>query len=98
MHLFSLSSTGTTFSWFSSLAPNSIGSWEQLEQKFHEHFLCGHNELKLSHLILVRQMRDESFNDYIKRFCDIKNRCFSVNIAEKDLADLAFNGLRSHIK
>ena len=28
----------------------------------------------------------------------IKNRCFSVNIAEKDLAHLAFNGLRFHIK
>ena len=27
-----------------------------------------------------------------------KNRCFSGNIAEKDLADLAFNGLRSDIK
>ena len=27
-----------------------------------------------------------------------KNRCFNVNIAEKDLADLAFTGLRSHIK
>jgi hypothetical protein len=45
--LFSLSLTGTAFSWFSSLAPNSIGSWEHLEQKFHEHFLCGHNEHKL---------------------------------------------------
>ena len=43
--LFSLSLTGNTFSWFSSLAPNSIGSWEQLEQKFHDYFFCGHNEL-----------------------------------------------------
>ena len=37
-------------------------------------------------------------NDYIRRFRDTKNRCFNVNLAEKDLADLAFNGLRSHIK
>ena len=28
VRLFSLSLTGTTFSWFSSLAPNSISSWE----------------------------------------------------------------------
>ena len=96
--LFSLSLTRTAFSWFSSLAPNSIGSWEQLEQKFHEHFFCGHDELKLSHLTLVRQSRDEYVYDYIRRFLDTKNRCFSVNIAKKDLADLAFNGLRSHIK
>ena len=38
VRLFFLSLTGTAFSWFSSLTPNSIGSWEQLEQKFHEHF------------------------------------------------------------
>ena len=31
VHLFSLSLIGTAFSWFSSLAPNSITSWEQLE-------------------------------------------------------------------
>ena len=44
------------------------------------------------------QICDESVNDYIRRFHDIKNRCFNVNLAEKDLADLALNGLRSHIK
>ena len=46
--LFSFSLTGTAFSWFSSLAPNFIGSWEQLEQKFYEHFFYGHNELYLT--------------------------------------------------
>ena len=50
VRLFSLSLTRTIFSWFSSLAPNFIGSWEQLEQKFYEHFFYGHNELKLSYL------------------------------------------------
>ena len=43
-------------------------------------------------------MSDESVNDYIRGFRDTKNRCFNVNIAEKDLAHLAFNGLRFHIK
>ena len=71
--LFYLSLTGTTFSWFSSLAPNSISSWEQLEQKFHDYFFCGVYELKLSHLTSVKQTRDESINDYIRRFCDTKN-------------------------
>ena len=81
-----------------SLAPNSIGSWEQLEQKFHEHFFCGHDEFKLSHLTSFRQSRDESINDYIRRFRDTKNRCFNVNIAENDLAYLTSSGLHSHIK
>ena len=39
--------------------------------------LCGHNKLKLSHLTSVRQMRDGSVNDYIKRFHDTKNGWFS---------------------
>ena len=73
VRLFSLSLTGTAFLWFSSLAPNSINSREQLEQKFHDHFFSENYELKLSHLTSVRQMRDESINDYIRRFHDKKN-------------------------
>jgi hypothetical protein len=58
VRLFSLSLTSTAFSWFSSLLPNSISSWEQLECKFHDHFYCPKNELKLSDLTSVRQGRD----------------------------------------
>ena len=90
MHLFSLSLTGTTFSWFSSLAPNSIRNWNQLEHEFHEHFLCGETEAKLFDLTLVRQGRDEPASDYFKRFKEIKNRYFSLIICENDFADLAF--------
>ena len=45
---FPLSLTDTTFSWFSSLGSGSISLWEQLEQKFHEHFYDGTNEMKLT--------------------------------------------------
>ena len=45
--LFSLSLTGTAFSWFSSLAPNSILNWNQLESKFRDQFCSGENEAKL---------------------------------------------------
>ena len=37
-------------------------------------------------------------SDYFKRFKEIKNRCFSLTISEKDLADLSFNGLCSYLK
>jgi hypothetical protein len=43
-----------TFTWFTSLAPNPIFSWAQLEQKFHEYFYSGDTELRLSHLIAVK--------------------------------------------
>ena len=96
--LFPLSLSGTVFTWFTSLTPNSISTWAQLEQKFHEYFYSGETELRLSDLTMVRQKYNEHVHDYIRRFRDVKNRCFSLTIAEKDLADLAFSGLLTHIK
>ena len=46
----------------------------------------------------VRQGRDEPTSDYFKRLKEIKNRCFSLSISKKNLADLAFNDLRSYLK
>ena len=97
VRLFSLSLTGTTFSWFASL-PNSVQSWNELEQKFHDHFYNGDNEAKIIDLTSVRQGRDESVSDYFKRFKDIKNRCFNLTISEKDLAEIALGGLCSYLK
>ena len=39
-----------------------------------------------------------SSSDYFKKFKEIKNWCFSLTISEKDLGDLALNGLRSYLK
>jgi hypothetical protein len=37
-----------------TLPPNSIKSWHELEQKFHEHFFSGEHELELADLVSVR--------------------------------------------
>jgi hypothetical protein len=65
VRLFPLSLIGAPFSRCSSLSPNSIVSWEQVEHKFH-------NELKLSDLTSIKQGHDESVNEYIRRFRDKK--------------------------
>ena len=65
VRLFPLSLTGTAFSWFVALPHGSILLWSQLEQKIHDHFYSGNNELKLSHLTPVRQKHDESVTDYV---------------------------------
>jgi hypothetical protein len=93
VRLFSLSLIGTAFVWYATLPPNSILSWGELEQKFHDHFFSGDYELDLVDLVALRQAKDESVNDYIRRFRDTRNRCFQINLAEKQLAGLAFNGL-----
>ena len=69
-----------------------------MEQKFYDHFYSGENEAKLIDLTLVRQGRDESISDYFKRFKEIKNRCFSLSIFDKDSIDIALGGLHSYLK
>jgi hypothetical protein len=85
-----LSLFGTAFTWFTSLAPNSIFTWAQLKQKFHEYFYSGDTKLSLSHLTAIKQKHNEHVTEYIRRFRDIRNRCFNLNISNKDLADLAY--------
>jgi hypothetical protein len=41
IRLFPLSLLGTTFNWFVSLPPNTLNTWEHLEQKIHEYFYNG---------------------------------------------------------
>jgi hypothetical protein len=52
----------------------------------------------LSHLIAIKQKHNEHATDYIRRFRDTRNRCFNLNIFDKDLTDLAHSRLFSHLK
>ena len=54
--------------------------------------------MRLCHLTSVKQKHDESVVEYIRRFRDTKKQCYSLVISEKDLTELALNGLRTHIK
>ena len=58
----------------------------------------GETELKLSHLTSVKQKIHEGVSEYIRRFRDIRNRCYSLTISDRDLADLAFAGFLIFIK
>jgi hypothetical protein len=51
---FPLSLTGPTFTWFSSLPPQSVNTWKDLEQKFHAHYFSGSTENKLIDLDTLR--------------------------------------------
>jgi hypothetical protein len=73
-------------------------NWAQLEQKFHEYFYSDDTELRISHLTAIKQKHNELVVDYIRRFRDIRNRCFNLNISDKDRADAAYSELVPHIK
>jgi hypothetical protein len=55
--------------------------------------ITGETEVRLSHLVGVRQKHNESAADYVRRFQVTRNKCYSLTIGEKDLAELAFVGL-----
>jgi hypothetical protein len=73
LRIFHLSLSSTAFTWFTSLAFNSIFTWAQLEQKFHEYFYSVDTELRLSHLTAIKQKHNEPITDYIRRFRDTRN-------------------------
>jgi hypothetical protein len=96
--MFPLSLTGAVFNWFTSEPLNSIDSWVSLEQKFHCYFYNREVELGLSNLTSLRQKYTETVSDYLRRFREVRNRCYNLTTAEKDLADLAFAGLTPYLR
>ena len=54
VRFFPLSLSRPAFSWFSSLEPNSITGWADLESKFHTYFYSGTEEKKLTDLTSMR--------------------------------------------
>ena len=65
VRFFPLSLSGPTFSWFSSLEPNSITGWVDLENKFHAYFYNGTCEKKIIDLTSMRQRNIELGSEFI---------------------------------
>jgi hypothetical protein len=80
--MFHLFLSGTTFTWLTSPAPNSIFTWAQLEQRFHAYFYSGDTKLRLSYLTAIKQKHNELVADCIRRFRDTRNQCFNLNISD----------------
>jgi hypothetical protein len=80
------------------LPRNSIDSWVSLEQKFHNYFYNGEVELRLSNITSLKQKYTKTIFDYLRWFREVRNRCYNLTIAEKDLVDLASAGLTPYLK
>ena len=98
MRLFSMSLSGSAFTWFTTLSANSILYWADLEKQFHQFFDSSMCEMRLTDLTSLRQKNDESVAAFIQRFRDVKNRCYSLVLSDQQLAKVAFQGLLPHIK
>jgi hypothetical protein len=90
---FPLSLTSPAFTWFASLLAQSICSWKDLEQKFHAHYFIGSNEKKLIDLTTLRKRHNETPMEFLRRFIETKSMCFSLNLPDDQLADMAIAGM-----
>jgi hypothetical protein len=84
VRFFSQSLTGPAFGWYTSLGPDSICTWKQLEEQFHIQYHSEAMEAGIADLAQVRQKRGETMAEYIQCFREVKNRCYSTRILEKE--------------
>jgi hypothetical protein len=79
---FPLSLTGPAFQWFTSLPPQSVNTWKDLEQKFHAHHFSGSTEKKLIDLPTLKQRHNETPLEFLRRFREVKGMCFSLTLPD----------------
>jgi hypothetical protein len=75
------------------LPPQSIGTWKDLEQKFHAHYFSGSTEKKLIDLATLKQRHNETPLEFLRRFREVKGMCFSLAVPDDQLADMAVAGM-----
>jgi hypothetical protein len=73
VRFFLQSLTGPAFGWYTSLGPDSIRTWKQLEEQFHIQYHSEAVEAGIADLAQVHQKRGETVAEYIQRFREVKN-------------------------
>jgi hypothetical protein len=94
---FPASLTGPAFQWFSSLPPESVSRWKDLERKFHAHYFSGSSEKMLIDLATLKQRHNKTPLEFLRRFREVKGMCFSLNLPDDQLADMAVAGMLSAV-
>jgi hypothetical protein len=98
VRFFAQSLTGPAFAWYTSLPPNSIHSWRQLEQQFHMQYQVESTEACLADLAQVKQRRGETVADYVRRFKEVRSRCYSAPVAEDQAVRFVTDNLIKPLK
>jgi hypothetical protein len=98
VRFFLQSLTRPAFGWYTSLGPDSIRTWKQLEEQFHIQYHSEAAKTGIADLAQVRQKQGETVSEYIQRFREDENGCYSTRITEKEVVELASLGLAKTIK
>ena len=84
--------TPTAMNWFTSLAPDSIGSWEELKKVFTDNYMATCIRSGTKHdLNRIYQKPFEILRSYIRRFSKMRNSI--PNITEAEVITAFIRGL-----
>ncbi|CAL2255414.1 unnamed protein product [Prunus armeniaca] len=72
LRLFGNSLSGQDFTWYTSLPANSVQTWEQMKNVFHDYYFRIQPEVTMSDLAALKQSEDEPAQDFITRFRKLK--------------------------
>nr|POE89448.1 hypothetical protein CFP56_01804 [Quercus suber] len=89
---FSKSLEGRAFTWYTSLAPGSVLSWNDLATQFMKKFFALEENLTLSDLQYKKQRVFEGLLEYIRRFRDLSLLCHDP-MDEERLVDVCIAGM-----
>jgi hypothetical protein len=54
--------------------------------------------MRLTDLTNLRMRNNESVHEFVQRFWDVRSQCYSLNLSDGQLAELAFLGLLPMIR
>ncbi|XP_058211705.1 uncharacterized protein LOC131323881 [Rhododendron vialii] len=97
LRLFPNSLTGIAFTWYINLPPNSVQTWAQLEEMFHQQFYRVEPEVTLVDLSCYRQTHLEFVESYLLRFKTARFKC-KIVLPEAEYVCIALNGLGFEMK
>ena len=73
----------TTMNWFTSLAPDSIRSWEELKKVFTDNYMATCTQLGTKHVLnRIYKKPSELLHSYIRHFFEMRNSITNITEAE----------------
>ena len=95
--MFPNSLTGQAFKWYSSLPPHSIETWNDMEEKFLNHFVRTDLGISMADLARLKQDLGETTDQFIMRFKRTRLRC-QTQLPKSEHIRFVVNGLNFELR
>ena len=89
---FSKSLIDRAYTWYSTLQPNSIPTWEDMVESFCTKYFHGEEKVTIITLHNSKQKPSEGFLDFIQRFRDTALDCYG-QYKEQELVEICFDNM-----